>query len=493
MNASGEYNRGRSLFRLSYDASYFHNDVTSMVWDNPYAATDSASTPSQGRESLAPSNYMNTVSGLASFRLPARSRLTGFLSFGLLKDSGDTTILPFTINSAIQPIALERSTVDGDVRETGANLSFTSRPNSLTSIDVRYRFNDMDNRTPIFTSGSTVQYDSSLSTGSFETEPYSLKRNDVDANVRFTPGKYLGVGFGYERNQANYTYRIFSSTVDQVANVTFDVIGNQWFTLRTHYDHAQKRGDGFDAALLAELGEQATLQHYDLANRDEDKVLLTAMITPGSIFSIDLSAGTGKDNYPDSGMGLENTKNQLYSLGFDATPVDKVTLGVSYGLEDFKGVQESRSANPGAQQLDPTRDWFDNSHDWTHSLDANADISKIGDKMELKFNYDLSRAKSTYFYSVPSSTTLYAAGAGPVQLPPVFNQLQRGTVDAIYSVTERLSVGVSYWYERYQVNDFAMGAQALPTLNIGTSTLLLGYTYLPYTVNLVWGRIMYHW
>ena len=489
VTASAEYVRGRGLFRVGYEGSYFHNNLTSITWDNPYAATDSASTSSQGRQSVAPSNYLNTVNGMASFKLPYRSRVTGYLSLGQLKSSSGVNILPMTINSATTPIALERTALDGDIKTTAANLNFTSHPNRLTSVDVRYKFYNMDNRTPVFTEDVRIPYDNTAAAGPFETEPYSVKRNNFDASVRFTPGNYVGVGVGYERQQSDYNYRIYSSTVDQVANVTFDVIGSPWLTLRTHYDHAQRRGSGFDAPLLEELGEQPDLRHFDVANRDEDKVLMTAMISPTGNFSINLSGGTGKDNYPDAGFGLQNSKNGMYSLGFDATPVDNVTFGAAYTLEEFRGVQTSRTANPGAQQLDPTRNWSDHSHDWTHSLNFNADIAQIGNKVELRFNYDLSRAKSTYVYTLTADTTLPT----PTQLPPVFNQLQRGTVDAIYSVNPRLSLGLSYWYERYQVEDFALDAQAIPSLALGTSTLLTGYTFLPYRANTVWGRIMYHW
>jgi hypothetical protein len=55
-----------------------------------------------------------------------------------------------------------------------------------------------------------------------------------------------------------------------------------------------------------------------------------------------------------------------------------------------------------------------------------------------------------------------------------------------------LSIGLSYWYERYRVNDFTLDIDANPDLVRGQA-LLIGYLYRPYTANTVWGRLVYHW
>jgi hypothetical protein len=72
------------------------------------------------------------------------------------------------------------------------------------------------------------------------------------------------------------------------------------------------------------------------------------------------------------------------------------------------------------------------------------------------------------------------------------SELTRATVDATYKLTSRFSVGMSYWFERYKVEDFALDAQAIPQLNL-PSSLLLGYQYLPYTAHTLWGRLIVHW
>jgi len=70
--------------------------------------------------------------------------------------------------------------------------------------------------------------------------------------------------------------------------------------------------------------------------------------------------------------------------------------------------------------------------------------------------------------------------------------LHRAATDLTYWASSRLGIGVSYWYEEYDVEDFTLGVEATPNLLRG-NTLLLGYLYRPYTANTVWGRLIYRW
>jgi hypothetical protein len=76
----------------------------------------------------------------------------------------------------------------------------------------------------------------------------------------------------------------------------------------------------------------------------------------------------------------------------------------------------------------------------------------------------------------------------------VTNELQRGTVDGRYHVSRHLAIGLVYWYDKYDVNDFALGPVSSLAQPTGTPALLmLGYFYRPYTANSVMGRLTYLW
>ena len=161
-DAGAEFVRDPLLLRAGYTGSCFHNDVTSVIFDNPFRAIDSASASSRGRLTLAPSNSFIGVNGLASVKLPHRSRATAFVSVGRLTDAGDP-IVPQTINTALSPAPLARTTVDGEARTSAVNLTFVSRPTRYVDVTAGYRQYDYDNRTPEFAMTQRVSYDNAVS------------------------------------------------------------------------------------------------------------------------------------------------------------------------------------------------------------------------------------------------------------------------------------------------------------------------------------------
>ena len=238
------------------------------MFDNPFRAFDSASASSRGRLTLAPSNSYNGVNGLASVKLPHRSRASAFVSVGRLTDAGDP-IVPQTINSALPPAPLARATVDGEAQTTAVNLTFVSRPTRYVDFTAGYRQYDFDNRTPEFVMTQRVSYDNAVSAVDppVHTEPFGVLRHTADADLKVTPMSGISAGVGFTRLTEERTHRIFESTTDNVVRVTFDTVGNQRLTLRTKFEHAERRGVGIEEGEreLAAIGEQPGMRHFDIA------------------------------------------------------------------------------------------------------------------------------------------------------------------------------------------------------------------------------------
>ena len=500
-DATAEYVRDPVILRGGYTGSWFHNDVTSVVFDNPFRATDISATPSRGRLTLAPSNSFIGVNGMASVKLPYRSRAMAYVSTGLLQDAGDP-LVPQTINSANSTAPLERQTVEGEARTTSVNLRFTSRPSRFSDVVVSYRSYEYDNRTPVFDMTQRVAYDNTPSAVSppAETEPFGLTRHTFDADFRITPIGSTTAGIGFTRNAEDRNHRIFESTTDNVVRVTVDTVTRQWFTLRSKYEHAQRRGKGLDETVLSSIGEQPALRQDDVANRDRDRVTFVGSVTPIASLMASLTFAAGKDDYLQSLFGLRDNTHRVYGAGADYVVSDNVGFGLSYSYERYKALQRSRQANPGVQFTDPSRNWAADSTDLTHSVLVTADVTRIKEKVDLKLSYDFSRGRARYDYitgpvadrtlpeEVPVPTTLPT----PTELPPTLSEFHRGTVDLIYTLTSRVSIGASYWYDRYRVSDFTLDVDANPELARGQA-LLMGYLYRPYTANTAWLRLLYRW
>jgi MtrB/PioB family decaheme-associated outer membrane protein len=505
-DGSAEYVRGDALLRGGYAFSWFQNDVTSLLFENPYRTVDSPTASSAGRHSLPPSNSFLSVNGLASYRLPRRTRVTAYASIGSLKDAGDP-LIPLTANTATLVLPIDRPAVDGEARTNNVNLSLTSRPASQLNVNVRYKYFNYDNRTPPFLLRQRVAYDNAPSSSTLDalgqpihSEPFGVLRHTFDADAKYSPTRAVAAGIGFSSISEERSHRIFESTTDNVVRLIFDSIGNQWFTVRTKYEHGQRRGDGFDVDALVAVNEQPGMRHFDVAERDRDRVTIIGTVMPVTNVSLNVSVAAGKDDYLDTTFGLLDNKHRVYSVGADATPTEQLTFGLSYSYEDYRALSRSRQATP-AQFNDPTRNWSTDGHDRVHSVIASADVMRIRDRVDLRLSYDFNRARSLYLYGVgpitdrtlPEESDVVASSLPPpTQLPRILSELQRGTVDLNYTLTPQLDLGFSYWRDQYRVSDFTLDAQASPTRDRGNA-LLLGYLYRPYTANTFWGRLVYHW
>ncbi len=245
------------------------------------------------------------------------------------------------------------------------------------------------------------------------------------------------------------------------------------------------------------------MRHYDIANRNRDRFTATLSITPTSIFDLNASVSTGKDDYGDSGFGLRDNTNDAWSVGFDVVPTEMVNFGVNYGQEKYKANQNSRTANPPSATdvtfNDPNRDWSLNQDDTVKTFSANLDLLKALPKTDIRIGYDISDGNATYVYGVANAAVVFPT-TPLAQLAPLKNKLTDGRVDFKYFVRPNVALGVAYAYEDYKVDDFALGPDTLNQLNPvnantggSTNSIYSGYLYRNYTAHTGWLRVTYLW
>jgi hypothetical protein len=371
-------------------------------------------------------------------------------------------------------------------------------------INVGYKQYDYDNRTPEFAMTERVSYDNTASpvTPAVFSEPFGVLRHTFDADLKLSPRSGVSAGIGFTRLEEERSHRIFESTTDNVVRVSADAVSNRWFTLRSKYEHAERRGTGIEEgeAELASIGEQPGIRHFDIAARDRNRVTILGTVTPASNVGVSASIAAGKDDYLQSLFGLRDNTHRIYGVGFDATARDRVVVMTSYSFERYNALSRSRQANPGVQFTDPSRNWATDATDRAHSVVFSADVLRIAPKTDLHLSYDYSRARALYQYvtgavvdrTLPEEVVVPTTLPPPAELPPTRSELVRSTADVTYALARHLSLGVSYWYEQYRVTDFTLDADANPDLARGQA-LLIGYLYRPYTANTVWGRLIYRW
>lgn len=481
----------RSL-RVSYTGSWFDNHASSLVWDNPWRAVDSATAgSSQGRMALWPDSTLQAVTATGWLKMAGRTHLNGSVTVGT--GSQNDTLLPFTINSQIAPLPLSRATAEAEVRNVAANVGLTSRPNPKVWLSARFRYYDSENRMPGFHDASYVRMDQLVRPLEGEpTAPFSFTRQNVDLDASFTPRPFAAFRVGYSRDTTDRGARIFAQTVDEVFRASLDASVRDWLTVRGIVERAVRAGSGFREALLPSIGEQPSVRQFDIADRDRDRVTGLVQITPIPAVGLAISASRGKDTYKnkefgEAGFGLRDNENRLLTVSLDLLPVEKISAGVWYAYETFDTLQRSRQST-AALFTDARRDWTLDSNETVRTWSLTLDLLKIGEKADVRLGYDSSRSRATYVHGLVPGSTL----AAPIALPPVKNIIDTARAEVGWALTGRLTASLIYRFDQYRVDDFAMGPGTITRLDMPGS-LFLGQLYRPYRATGAWLRFNYRW
>ena len=497
-----EFSNARGLVAVGYSASWYDNRRPTVQFDNPLRAVDISGGASSGLAVLWPTNqsFAYTVNG--SYKLPARSRASAFISVGQWSQNED--LMNPTVNTALTLVAppLVRPSAQAKADIVSMVYSLNSRPSQYIWLNAKYRYYDYANKTQHYESRALVG-DWALGTATWGNEPSSIKRQTLDLDASVSPYKYLGLSAGFTRDDGDRTFRIFEKTAEDTFRASIDSTGNQYVTLRAKFEHSNRVGSGFEAELLEEVGEQPDMRHYDIANRKRDRLTALVSVTPTGYLNLNGSVSNGKDTYGQTGFGLRNNDNRSWSIGADVLPSDRVNLGVNYGQEKYTAAQYSRTANPlSATDLtfnDPTRDWWMDQADTVKTFSASADFLKCLPKTDIRLGYDISDGRATYVYNMKPEQKVFTA-VPLSQLAPLKNRLTDGRFDLQYHIRPNLALGGTYGYEEYQVEDFALGAGTINQLNpangttgLFASTVYSGYLYRNYRAHTGWLRLTYLW
>jgi hypothetical protein len=510
LGAALEWANARGSLKVGWDGSWFHNNVSTLIVDNPLRITDftyaSAYSPgdgtSQARIDLWPNSTMQTVSGVGTYKLGPRGRVYGQL--GLSSWNQDDDLLPHTINTAIPAIQLPRATADVHALVTSLLAGYTARPLDRLWLNVRYKLYDFDNDTPEFPVHEYVRFDQVIEPFEFGpgAEPFSYTRQYVDADLSYNVMPFTALRVGYSMERDERTFREFETTTDNMFKVAVDTTGLRYVTLRAQYDFAKRTGEGLDEEVFdADNEGQAFPRQFDISDRDRNRFSFIATVTPHDLFSINGQIGIFRDERPDSNFGLIESDGNFYSVGVDVTPMTTVAFGVTYGRDEYMSLQRSRQANPGPQQTDPTRDWTTDLSDEVDNLYFNVDLIKAIPKTDVRWAFDWMSGVNDITYGLAPNQTIFVPPAQLRQLPRASHEIRRSTLDVMYYLGRRFGVGLGWIYDDYEVDDWAWNQETIDGLMLnpppqagGTQYLsVTRYLYRPYTGNTAVFRVRYFW
>jgi len=538
IHAAAEWASHQGMFHVGYEHAKFSQNIESFTWDNPNRATDfcragiagqapgtcydpsgytNGNGPAYGRMANAPSNTLDTVNWMGMIKLPGRT--TANASFTMGANHQDAALIPWTTNSSINNAAtwaafpglaeLPRDSAGMRVNYTTGTANVTSRAIKNLTLSARYRYYGRNDFTRGFEGIEYVRFDAVPEETGGISEPLQISRNTAELTAAFTGLPYGTLRAGYVFDQYEHV-RVNQGYKDDTAKISYDLVGAQWLTLRAQYEKSKRRAIGFDEEVLVEMAMQPDARFYDEASRDRDRVTLMADLNPLSSFGVNFTLFHGKDDYAGADaaqeFGLLDNKNTGWTAGVNYAPNAKVNLGADYGRETYNAFQESRNANPAPDPTwtDPNRNWTMTHDEKVNTFTAYLNLVKAFANTDIRASYDLMDSDQSYTHGGPRIASLSAANQF-VAFPNVTDKWQRATVDLTYSFSKKLGIGASYWYEKFDVEDYATinsaGPQTLPRTDLGAQTensridwlgsITTGYAVRPYTGQTLFLRLFY--
>ncbi len=481
----GEYAGNGWSLGLKYNASLFHNNISTLVWDNPNnvsgagaACVDSAiytvSTgvgPCRGRLDLYPSNQAHnfTLSGAAS--LPWKSHFMGTVSYGWRTQNDP--FLPYTINSAITQPILTRSSLDGDVRPMMVNATLVNNFFDRVNLKGYYRYYDLDNRSKkvFFPQGMIINDQApaancpALGTcpeTNVRTFPYSYSRQNIGLDGGYDITRWLSAKLGYGWERMHRERREVLNADEHSVGPTFDIKPLSWVLFRASYKRFWRAAPHYDAGRHVVVDTASTpeevredkleaLRKFDEAQRHRDKSSLFAQIRPWDQLTLHAGFEVMSDRFPSTDIGVKNDFNYSPSIGFVYAPLDWVNLFADYNWERFDWKMTSMQRSAANEPFVPGSDriWNSRGRDQVNTISIGSDMNLIKDLLGFRIQYGFSLGREEIHASGATCVGCTAA----TNLPRATSQWHELLARFEYQVHKNVALRLGYYFNHYTEQD----------------------------------------
>jgi MtrB/PioB family decaheme-associated outer membrane protein len=449
---------GRTL-SLDYDGSSYDNRDDAINVDNARLGV------TIGRITRAPDNRAHRVSLSGSTDLPGElpARLAATVSYG--RREQDDSFVAMSIN--LPNPALPEGDLDGRVDTILANLLLTAQPSPDLALKARYRFYDYDNQTDTIVFPTRVETDeAALTVGPFVATARDFRKQSaaLEARYRLTPEVRLtseGKWENWYREDREVTHQNEWSGL-----VAIDYRPAPFTNLRGSYEASTRDGNGYDT-LFGTTG----MRMFDVADRDQQRVTLTATLLPTEASEASLIGSFTDSDYDNDQFGLDEVVS--WTAGIDAS----YALSESATLSGFYTFDRSRFTQDGSSG-GGFRSW---STDTSHDVGTVLALSVLPDRLGARFAFRYHRGKGA------SATN----GSG-VDFPSLEDILYSLGVTFDYRLRENVRLECGYRYERFDGTDFRFDNLGLiPPPSNGTADVMMTNRVSDYRANIIFTSVIY--
>lgn len=444
-NASMGYLGKKTQLNFAYNSSLFYNNLKSLTWESPFDATGTRSIDNS--LSLAPDNQMHQLSVSGGHTISGATRFTGMASVALMLQDDD--FLPDNINTA-NSNALPRNNLDGEVLLYNTMLALSGRPLKGLNLKGSYRMSKRDNNTPVDSFTYAIN-DSDTGPGPSTTSsnsPYSYEKHTLklDGGYRINTMARLTGDITHETYESDQS-EVQETTEDSgelklrlkaTDNIQVSVSGNT----------SSRDGSNYNTV----AGENTLLRKYNIADRERIGGGINVAYQPDEKLALSASLDIADDEYDNTAIGLT-----------DATRTSLV-LDASYQFNDalttyaYAGREIYESGQAGSQNTtSDTADWWVDNEDTVDSLGAGMRWQSSS-RLEIGADYTMSLANGDI--DIRSNNAL-----APVQpFPDLESNLHSLKLYADYQWHKNTHVKFSYWYEKYDEDNWSVDGVSVDTI-----------------------------
>lgn len=478
-DVAGEWNGESGGVRFGVRYSRFENNVSTLVWDNPFRITDATdpnayTAPASGSiggarrafADLAPDNDS------ASAYCSARARFGSWWSNGTLtwtRMEQDDPLLPYTLNSAIVGIDpfthstfdptnvanLPADSADAKVEVLNLDGALGTRLGDAWSLTFRLRYYDYDNESPRIEFPGYVRFHAVWEEIPRITVPYAYTRSSASAELDWELTKSEKLGFSYERKRWDRDFRETNQTDEDILKLTFDSRRFDGWTLHGRLEHGDRSFDRYltEAQLLSFVETEAVnnlpgLRKYPQAAREYDNAWAQAQWSASDALQLVFGVTWLDQDYDESEFGLIGDESLQYDAELGFTPGENLTFYV-FGSRSDRSTQQASRQSGATPSTNPNDNWsidFDEANDtWGLGLTA-----ALGDasKLDLQGRWSNSDGEADFFR--PPGATV-----APVDIDN-YEDVELLSLVARYDheLGEHVSCYVYYRYDDYTIDRF---------------------------------------
>jgi MtrB/PioB family decaheme-associated outer membrane protein len=485
VNASAQYVGTlwgqRWIMNLGYAGSFYDNSIQSFEAENPFCITCANSGagdrgPNLLRMPLAPSNFANAFTLRNVVDVSEKSRYSSTVQYNLMRQN--EAFVDTQTNGLVLPDALPASSADAKVDTLLVNNVLTTQLSKDVKSTVRYRYYDVDNRTPELLWSSYIRADSSIITTDRRNLAiaYTKQNASMDLNWRAMDGLVVGGGYGWEeydrfRRDVNVTDENYGKLY-----LDYDLFGAA--RARSSLLYSMRRYDKYDAvALVEDVGLQFSettpeTRKFDIANRDRIKLENSLEIPINQSLTITPNFGLRNDLYPtDIVNQLGVSRDNGWNAGIEVATRPLTGLGIvlSYNYEERERHMRD-CCGTGAPAVTAPDIWSSTIGQHFHTVGAAVDWKAVPNTLDFKAEYLLA-VSSEATDTVPCASgnagcTGGGTGVTTTQFPTERGNFQRFSLMALYFVDPvfvqqmgwkgEAVVRLRYIYERNQMANWAI-------------------------------------